>query len=76
MGAFYDETRPCFHWSYHSPYLQVLLYLLSCLLLVSPSKVFRFLWSLERRLTRQPFRKCSPFSYQHARRCFFSHQIA
>eukprot|EP00903_Cladosiphon_okamuranus_P007797 g7546.t1 len=22
MGAFYDETRPCFHWSYHSPYLQ------------------------------------------------------
>lgn len=23
MGTFYDETRPCFHWSYHSPYLQV-----------------------------------------------------
>lgn len=23
MGAFYDEARPCFHWSYHSPYLQV-----------------------------------------------------
>ena len=23
MGAFYDETRPCFHWSYHSPHLQV-----------------------------------------------------
>lgn len=23
MGAFYHETRPCFHWSYHSPYLQV-----------------------------------------------------
>lgn len=26
MDAFYDETRPCFHWSYHSPYLQVPLY--------------------------------------------------
>jgi len=23
MGPFYDETRPCFQWSYHSPYLQV-----------------------------------------------------
>ncbi|CAM9100725.1 unnamed protein product, partial [Hapterophycus canaliculatus] len=22
MDAFYDESRPCFHWSYHSPYLQ------------------------------------------------------
>lgn len=22
MDAFYDESRPCFHWSFHSPYLQ------------------------------------------------------
>lgn len=23
MGVFYDEARPAFHWSYHTPYLQV-----------------------------------------------------
>ena len=22
MDSFYDEARPIFHWSYHSPYLQ------------------------------------------------------
>ncbi|CAM9854120.1 unnamed protein product, partial [Laminaria digitata] len=25
MDEFYDEARPCFHWSYHSPYLQDIL---------------------------------------------------